>query len=258
MEPEMMNFADTRPAELDAMPESHLDTFRVTGLPQIRSLLKTVMDRNIPVIINGSDGSAHTTQLWALDSNRDKIAFSADVLSPSLHRLIEAEEAVAVCYLEQIKLQFDVHERMLVHGTQSCVMQAAMPHELFRFQRRNAYRVRTLERSAPTAAFRHPAMPDVHLELRVLDLSAGGCALYMPNDMPPVEPGCLINGITVELDADTEIKASLLIHHITSVQPQAQGVRLGCELLNMDAESQRLLVYYIDQIQKRRRMMSLD
>lgn len=254
----MMNFADTRPAELEAMPLPELDTFRVTGLAQIRSLLKSVMDRNIPVIISGSDGSAHTAQLWAVDSSREKISFSADLLSPSIHRLIEAEEAVAVCYLEQVKLQFDVYDRMLVHGNQSCVMQAMMPREMFRFQRRNAYRVRTLERTAPTANFRHPAMPDVQLELRVLDLSAGGCALFMPNDLPPVEPGSLINGITVELDSDTEIKASLLIHHITSVQPQAQGVRLGCELLNMDAEAQRQLVHYIDQTQKRRRMMSLD
>lgn len=254
----MMNFADTRPAELEAMPLPELDTFRVTGTAQIRSLLKSVMDRNIPVIISGSDGSAHTAQLWAVDGNREKISFSADLLSPSIHRLIEAEEAVAVCYLEQVKLQFDVFDRMLVHGNQSCVMQAMMPREMFRFQRRNAYRVRTLERTAPTASFRHPAMPDVQLELRVLDLSAGGCALFMPNDLPPVEPGSLINGITVELDADTEIKASLLIHHITSVQPQAQGVRLGCELLNLDTEAQRVLLHYIDQTQKRRRMMSLD
>ncbi|MFD2451001.1 flagellar brake protein [Ideonella paludis] len=172
--------------------------------------------------------------------------------------MIEADEAVAVCYLEQVKLQFDVYDRMLVHGNQSCVMQAMMPREMFRFQRRNAYRVRTLERTAPTATFRHPAMPDVQLELRVLDLSAGGCALFMPNDLPPVEPGSLINGITVELDSDTEIKASLLIHHITSVQPQAQGVRLGCELLNLDTDAQRVLLHYIDQTQKRRRMMSLD
>lgn len=254
----MMNFTDTRPSELEAMPLPELDTLRVTGVAQIRGLLRSVMDRNIPVIISGSDGSAHTAQIWAVDGNREKIAFSADLLSPSLHRLIEADEAVAVCYLEQVKLQFDVFDRVLVHGHQSCVMQAMMPRELFRFQRRNAYRVRTLERTAPTASFRHPAIPDVQLELRVLDLSIGGCALFMPNDLPPLEPGSLINGIRVELDADTEIKASLLIHHITSVQPQAQGVRLGCELINMDAEAQHLLAHYIDQTQKRRRMMSLD
>ena len=36
------------------------------------------------------------------------------------------------------------------------------------------------------------------------------------------------------------------------------GVRVGCELLNLSAEATRLLQRYIDQTQKRRRMMSLD
>lgn len=252
-------YSDTRPASLDAHGDpTAFDAFRVREAAEVKSLLRALMDRSATINLNGSDGSAYATTLWTIDGGQGKLAFTADMMAPALHRLVEADEAVAVGYLDQIKLQFDVTDRMLVHGRQACVLQAALPRELFRFQRRSAYRVRTLERSAPTAHFRHPAIPEITLELRVLDLSVGGCALFMPADLPMVEPGIEINDCTIELDAGTLLRGTLLVHHVTSIQPEARGVRLGCELLNLQPEATRLLQRYIDQTQKRRRMMSLD
>lgn len=252
-------YQDTQPASLDAHGDpSAFDAFRVREPAEVKSLLRALMDRSVTINLNGSDGSAYATTLWTIDGGQGKLAFMADMMTPAVHRLVEADEAVAVGYLDQIKLQFDVADRMLVHGRQSCVLQAALPRELFRFQRRSAYRVRTLERGAPTAHFRHPAIPDMTLELRVLDVSVGGCALFMPADLPMVEPGIEINDCTIELDAGTLLRGTLLVHHVTSIQPESRGVRLGCELLNLEPEATRLLQRYIDQTQKRRRMMSLD
>jgi|JI10StandDraft_1071094.scaffolds.fasta_scaffold14660_9 flagellar brake protein len=252
-------YTDTQPAALDALGNpGAFDEFRVSDPVERKALLKSLMDRGVTVNLSGSDGSAFATTLWTIDAGQGKIAFTADLMEPSVHRLVEADEATAVGYLDQIKLQFDVSDRMLVHGRQSCVLQAALPREIYRFQRRNAYRVRTLERSAPTACFRHPQIPEMSLELRVLDVSVGGCALFMPADMPAVEPGVCINDTVIKLDAGTLLRGSLVVHHVTSIQPQARGVRLGCELLNLSADATRLLQRYIDQTQKRRRMMSLD
>jgi flagellar brake protein len=252
-------FEDTQPAMLGAAGDpSAFDGFRVRDPVEVKALLRALMDRGVTINLNGSDGSAYTTSLWAIDAAQGKVAFTADMMAPDVHRLVEAEEAVAVGYLDQIKLQFDVADRMLVHGRQTCVLQAAMPRELFRFQRRSAYRVRTLERSSPTAQFRHPAIPDMTLELRVLDVSVGGCALFMPSDLPMVEPGVAINDCTLELDAGTLLRGTLVVHHVTSLQAHDRGARLGCELLHLDADATRMLQRYIDQTQKRRRMLSLD
>ena len=107
------------------------------------------------------------------------------------------------------------------------------PREMFRFQRRNAYRVRPLLRSAPIACLRHPMIPDMQLNLRVLDVSIGGCALFLPEDVPMIEPGVLLNGVELELDADTRITTPLRLQHVTSLQHDAGGVRLGCEMVNV-------------------------
>jgi hypothetical protein len=46
------------------------------------------------------------------------------------------------------------------------------------------------------------------------------------------------------------------VHHISSIQPNARGVRLGCELLKLDGHAERSLQRYIDQTQKRRRLLT--
>jgi hypothetical protein len=44
---------------------------------------------------------------------------------------------------------------------------------------------------------------------------------------------------------------------VTSIQPESRGVRLGCEMVNPSSDVLRGLQRYIDQTQKRQRMMSL-
>ena len=133
-----------------------------------------------------------------------------------------------------------------------------MPREMYRFQRRSSFRVRTLGRGTPTALLRHPSIPDMQLGLRVLDVSIGGCALLLPGDVPPLNAGLEIRGVRIEIDPDTRFDADLLLHHVTQIQTPSRGARLGCEFMHVQAQAQRALQRYIDQTQKRRRLLSLD
>jgi flagellar brake protein len=250
-------FEDTRPASLDALGHDDvLAEFRVTDAAEIRSLLKQLMDEVVPLNLSASDGSAYTTTLWTLDPASDRISFTADMMAHQVHDIVEADECAAVAYLDRIKVQFDVTALVLVQGHKASVLQARMPREMFRFQRRNTFRVRTIERTAPTASFRHPGIPDMSLALRVLDVSIGGCALLQPGNVPTLQPGAVIKGVRLSLDADTQIDAGLMLHHVTSTGAENGSVRLGCEIVGMDSSAQRALQVYIDLTQKRRRMMS--
>ena len=92
--------------------------------------------------------------------------------------------------------------------------------------------------------------------LRVLDVSIGGCALLLPSNIPALQPGAVIKGVRLSLDAETQIDAGLMLHHVTSTGAENGSVRLGCEVVGMGPAAQRALQQYIDQTQKRRRMMS--
>jgi c-di-GMP-binding flagellar brake protein YcgR len=252
-------FEDTRPAPLDAMgSDESLAHFRVTDAGEIRALLKALMDQVAPLNLSASDGSAYTTTLWTVDPNAGRIAFAADTMAHAVHDIVEADECAAVAYLDKIKLQFDVHDLVLVQGSKASVLQARLPREVFRFQRRNAYRVRTIERTAPTASFRHPGIPEMGVSLRVLDVSAGGCALLLPADVPPLQPGVTVRGVRLALDAETRIDCALVLHHVTSTGAENGSVRLGCGIVGVQGTAERALQKYIDQTQKRRRLMALD
>lgn len=252
-------FQDTRPADLDAAGSEDIwAPFRVAHPQERLALLRQLRDGQTPLMLNSPDGVVFTTTLWSVDGAQSRLSFSADPGLPALNRLVEADEAVAVAYMDSVKLQFDLHGFVLVSGAQACTLQSAMPQAVYRFQRRHAYRVRTNERQAPTARLRHPSLPDMQLALRVLDVSIGGCALWLPRDVPPLQAGTRIADVALSLDTDTRFVATVQLQHVTALGQGDSGVRLGCEWQNLGGSAERVLQRWIDQMQKRRRMLSLD
>ena len=57
--------------------------------------------------------------------------------------------------------------------------------------------------------------------------------------------------------AQPRFQAALQLHHVTSIpSSHGQGLRIGCEWARIDGAAQRALQRYIDQTQKRRRLLS--
>lgn len=252
-------FEDTRPAEIDPKAgHEGLRSFLVEHPGEALALMRRLRDGSTPLNLNAPGGAALTATLWSVDDRQQRLNFNLDPQHPQLEALIAADEAVAVAYLDNVKLQFDLHGMLLVRSANASVLQTEWPAHVYRFQRRDSYRVRTIERHAPTARLRHPAIAEMALALRVLDVSIGGCALFVPKDVPPLEPGLTLHGVSLELDGDTRFVVSLLLHHVTSVPGSDQGVRIGCEWVGLPPPATRSLQRYIDQTQKRRRLMSLE
>jgi c-di-GMP-binding flagellar brake protein YcgR len=253
-------FQDTRPAELDASGgDDPWGPFRVEAPGERLSLLRAVRNGQVPIALSAPDGTALTVVLWAVDEMQQRLNFSVDVRAPQLAALVDADEAVAVAYLENVKLQFDLQGLMLVHGQKSSALQCGLPRDIYRFQRRNAYRVRPRLSHGPVAQFRHPSLPDMPLLLRVLDVSIGGCALWLPADVPPLQAGTLIGNVRMELDNDTRFDAAARLQHVSAVgtAPGEQGVRIGCEWQKLATPAERVLQRWIDQTQRRRQLLSL-
>ena len=251
----------TMPMPLDALAAAPggLDDFRISTPREIGVMLKLLVDGNVQLNLNASDGSVVSATLWTADSARASIGFSVNPDDPALHALVECQEAVIVGYLDSVKLQFDATNLVLVHGHRSCVLTCGWPREMFRFQRRGAYRVRPLLRSMPTARFSHgAAAAEREFALRVLDVSIGGCALFLPNDEPPLPPGAVLERVRIDLDADTRFFVDLRLHHVTSINADAKGVRLGCEFVRADGNVQRTLQRFIDLTQKRGKLLALS
>ena len=250
----------TMPMPLDSLAGSPgaLDEFRVTAPREIAEMLRRLVDGSVQLHLNAGDGSVYSTALWTVDADRRTIAFTADPDDAALQALLETDDAVAVGYLDNVKLQIDLNGAVLVRGARASVLNCDYPRELFRFLRRNAYRVRPILRSTPVATLRHTDIADMQLALRVLDVSIGGCAIFLPEDVPPMQPGVLLNRVRIDLDADTRFHANLRLRHVTSLGAESKGVRLGCEFANADGDALRALQRFIDQTQKRGKLLALD
>ena len=234
-----------------------LDEFRISAPREIGAMLRQLYDGNVMLNLNAADGSVVRGTIWTLDTDRARLGFAIDAGDPSLQALLECQEVVVVGYLDSVKLQFDIHDLVLVRGPQASVLSGALPREMFRFQRRSAYRVRPAHRSVPTARLRHTDIAEMQLTLRVLDVSLGGCALFLPQDVPPMQLGGVLNQVQIELDADTRFLVNLRLQHVTSLNADAKGVRLGCEFVRADAAALRSLQRFIDLTQKRGKLLSL-
>ena len=251
---------ETLPMPLDSLAAAHggLDEFRISSPREVAAILRQFQDGNLLLNLNGSDGGMLSTTLWAIDPAKGKLSFAADANAPATRALVDSQEMTVVGYLDSIKVQFDVTHLVLVRSPGGSAISTSFPRELFRFQRRNAFRVRPLLRSTPLARMRHPMIGEMQLALRVLDVSIGGCALFLPDDVPPLQPGTVMNQVQMDLDADTRFHADVRLQHVTALNPESKGVRLGCEFVDANSGTLRTLQRFIDQTQKQRRMMALD
>lgn len=234
-----------------------LDDYRITSPVEIQAVLQQLLDARTLVTLSGPNGDSYITLMWSVDPARQILCFSAEDGDGRLQGLLESGEIAAVAYLDNIKVQFDLDGVVEVHGGQHHALNAQYPRVLYRFQRRSAFRVKPFAVKTPMARFRHPAMPDMQLSLRVLDISLSGVALFLPDDVPMISAGVKIGQCHLELDDDTRMEVALVIHHVTAIHPESRGTRLGCELVDQDW-SDRTLQHYINQTQKRRLALSSD
>ena len=250
---------ETRPAPLEGMKnDPALAEFRISSPREIQTLLRQLLDGSVPLYLNARDGSVVTSAIWTMDSARGTIGFNADPADPKMQSLLENDELTVVGYLDSVKLQFDVQNVVLVHGNKASVLSCHAPRMMYRFQRREAFRVRPAIRSSPVARLAHPDLPEKELALRVIDLSIGGCAVFLPEDVPPMRAGTTLDGVRLELDADTRLDLTMRLQHVTALNAEARGVRLGFEFKRLGGEALRILQRYIDLTQKRGKRMALN
>lgn len=241
---------------LDSLAAIHggLHDFRMTSAVEIRALLNRICSVGASLHLNVIDGTSWEVKPWVIDSARSAISmmFDGEKDDPKLQRVLGCNQVTAVGAIDDVKIQFEVQGLVLVLGNMSSALRCALPREVYRFQRRESLRVRAYVRSAPVARITHPGLPTL---LRILDVSAGGCALFLPEDAPPIEVGTVLRNVVLDLEVNVHVQTDLRIQHVSVQATCTAGNRLGCQFLNPNSSSLRNLQHYIAQTQKRTRLM---
>ena len=145
---------ETRPAPLRGMStDDGLDEFRVSSPREVGSAAQAAARR----LGAAQPERQRRPRLHAARSGRStrRAARSASTPTRTTRRCSRCcirDEVTVVGYLDSVKVQFDVQNLVLVHGNKASVLSCPFPREMFRFQRRNAFRVRPLMRSRADGA----------------------------------------------------------------------------------------------------------
>lgn len=231
---------------------------RIDDPARIAELLQRLLDGSNVMAIRSADGTTVDATLWSHDPARGVMSFSADADDPRVQSLVEADDAVVTAELDGVVVRFHIDSLVLVRRGHDCAMSCTFPAAIERFHRRDSRRVRPVARTTAIARLHHPADSALRLVLRVLDVSTSGCALFMPDRLPPIVPDTRLAPVLIELDAETRLRAVLQVLHVTALHPRSRGVRLGCRLLSTPSEDAERLMRYVDQAQSVRPLIQLD
>lgn len=239
-------------------PEATPEELRVASSAEITAYLQQLQREGAGLLLAGPPGQSLSSRIVALDADADLIGLEIGADPEGISQALVAQgEITAVAYLGTIKLQFDVDAPVLVCGEQGTVLRGTLPTRLYRFQRRQSFRVQPAGSAYPRVIVPGGAEPG--RALRVLDLSIGGLALALPRDFPALAPGQVAEGLMLELDRISALRITLLPHHASPISGDAGGtLQLGCSFVELDAQAGRSLQVYVDQTQKRRRLLKLD
>jgi c-di-GMP-binding flagellar brake protein YcgR len=229
--------------------------FRLDAPLEIQALLRELQAQRSPLTLTTPEGQSCKATLVEVDARRGVIDLDSSASPERLRTLSASAEVQAQAFLDNVKLQFDVEGLVLVQGSAGAMLQANLPSPLYRFQRRQAYRVQPTGSAYPFASFVHPDPAVGLLRLRVLDVSIGGLALLLPQEIPPLEPGLPIEQVRLELDRDTRLETGLRLQHVSALQTPADSLQLGCAFVQLPPLALRDLQRFIDQTQKRRRLL---
>jgi c-di-GMP-binding flagellar brake protein YcgR len=251
---------DGQPSYHSAMtaPEATSEDLRVASSAEIAAYLQQLQRENAGVLLSGPQGLSLSSRIVALDTAADLIGLELGTDPQGISQALVAEgEITAVAYLGAVKLQFELEAPVLVSGDQGTVLRGTLPQRLYRFQRRQSFRVQPASSAYPRVVL--PGGEDLGQVLRVLDISIGGLALALPPDVAPLPLGQVSDNLTLELDRISALRIALLPHHVSAIAGETGGLQqMGCSFVDLDANAGRSLQVYVDQTQKRRRLLKLD
>lgn len=230
-----------------------LDEHCVADSAEILSYLKQLRDRKpLMALFAHRDYSAFVvTELLAVDPGRQQLVFDFATDAARRAAILDPGSAVLVAYLDQVKVQFDADELAESDFDGHHAITCAVPHLVFRLQRRETFRVRPPV-SIPASCVLPPiGMRTEPARVRVLDISVGGVALLLLPEDPQLAPGDEVEGARLELPDHPPILCGLRVCSTDRGMIDTRGaLRIGCEFRGLDSTASRALQVYVFRAEK--------
>jgi c-di-GMP-binding flagellar brake protein YcgR len=232
--------------------------FRIDGVLGVRAVLRDLVSRKVLVSLYPDDRTDQflVTRITHLDD--DEVEFDLSGPGAAVDAISGARSVTGVAFPGRIKTQFRLTElRMTGFSLRAAErgeplsLTAPIPDELWRIQRRDAFRV--VPPFDDGACCVRRTGPDAETSYPVSDLSAGGAALVLPPGEPTPAVGERWPHSRIETTSGRLIPCDLIVRHVVE-DPDGSGAhRVGCAFQALPGDVQRQLQLYVIDIDKRMR-----
>jgi len=258
-----MAFQETMPGALGGTAESAAwAPFRIDAPAKRLSTLRDILQGEAPVSIGPPGGPVFPATLWSVDGNHARMLFKVETAttatSPVTPPVLPLRGLWAATYVGDIKLQFPLSGVTVEPAGDRVLLHADLPKVVFRLPRRQGLRLRKDGKDELSARLSHPLAPDITVELRVLDISASGCALWRPIKVMPLVPDQVIRAVEIVRGGETLFFADMDVRHASPSRDFGPGMRVGCTWGAMSAVARSALEGWIGAAERRRGRFTLD
>lgn len=244
--------------------------FRIEGEFAVRAILRELMTRRAFVTLypDGRHDDPLITTIVYVDANG--VELDASGLSHGAAALRNARCAVGVAFPDNVKTQFELRSLSVVEEASSArspggvadspvsrrasdaaviTLQAPLPAEVYRIQRRDAFRVRPPLDDAARCIRRLGEGNEIAYEL--FDLSAGGLSIVLPAGEAPPSRDQLWRHSRIETGNGRTIPCDLLVRRVFE-DPSGTGAhRVALAFDAPPSEVLRQVQLYVIDLEKR-------
>jgi c-di-GMP-binding flagellar brake protein YcgR len=235
------------------------DRYLMHDLRGIRRMLQALIEKRSLVTVHLAPRNRMLpSALVALSEDEQSVFIDGSRDAGINQAIAQANHVTCVSMLNRVPVQFRLAalERFDLDGM--VTFRAALPDSVLYLQRRQFHRVHVpvAEPAWCEVSMPAPAPPeDVAInELRILDISIGGCLVSLPPDCRDFGVASGFDG-TLHLPGTPLIPLRLLVRNRFDPPPQhpTQAARAGCEFQNLPGDAENLIQRYIFKIDRRRK-----
>jgi c-di-GMP-binding flagellar brake protein YcgR len=241
------------PLKIELLSNDEENDFLVTNPKEIVAILHNIAQRKSRAALYYNEGNSMVlTMLLAADEHGIWVDAASNQLD---NRHIErSNRIVFVSTHNQAKVQFVAASATLGLYENAPAFHLDLPRKLLRLQRRDYFRLVTLDSKAPKCIIRPvPGQAHIQHEVTVMDISIGGVALVCEETGVELRPGMVYEHCQIDLPEVGMLQATIEVKNTFEVSDRSGKVkrRAGCVFVNPDGKTTMLLQRYVAQMQQR-------
>ena len=239
------------PLKIETLPKTQGEKLSVTSFNEIMFVLNYIAEKgNRVALYYNQENHSILTTLLAVD--KTGLWLEQGLNKSANKNLIESKNLIFVSSHLQIKVQFTFNQASNVIYKGHPAFYIPLPNSIYRFQRREYYRLSTPILNPLHCKVTFATSPISTREFVILDISGGGVGLSCTGGDNGLTPNQSHLTFRITLPNTGEISGTLEVKNLVELNSPTGRIikRAGCEFKTLDGSSRILLQRYVTIMQR--------